>query len=99
MTKKPRRKFEKQFKLEAIKMVTEQGLTQTEVAKRLDVEPSTIGYWIRAYGCDGSDAFPGNGKLKPEDEELRRLRRENQQLKLECEFLKKTATWFAKQQG
>ena len=99
MTKGTRRKFDKQFKLEAVKMVTEQGLTQTEVAKSLDVDPSTIGYWIKVYAADGTDAFPGNGKLKPQDDELRRLRAENKRLQMECDFLKKTATWFAKQQG
>jgi len=99
MTTMIRKKYDKQFKLEAIKMVTEQGLTQTEVGRRLGVDPSSIAYWIRVHKTDGIDAFPGNGRLKPEDDELRRLRHENKQLKLECEFLKKTATWFAKQQG
>ena len=93
-----RKKYDKQFKLQAIAMVTEQGLTQTEVGSRLGVDPSTISYWVRTHNADGKDAFPGNGKLKPQDEELRKLRAENKRLQMECEFLKKTATWFAKQQ-
>ena len=96
---KKRRTFEKEFKLEAIKMVTEQGLTQTEVGARLGVDPSTISYWVRTGEADGAEAFPGKGKLKPQDEELRRLRNEVKRLQMECDFLKKTATWFAKQQS
>jgi len=99
MTKKMRKLYDKALKLEAIKMVTEQGLTQTEVGKSLGIDPSTISYWIRVQGIDGEEAFPGNGKLKPQDEELSRLRAENSRLQMECEFLKKTATWFAKQQS
>ncbi|MBP9708669.1 MAG: transposase [Oligoflexales bacterium] len=99
MVRASRKKYEKEFKLSAIKMVTEQGLTQTEVGNRLGVDPSTVGYWIKSYKADGVEAFPGNGKLKSQDEELRVLRNENKRLKMECEFLKKTATWFAKQQN
>jgi len=80
-------------------MVTEQGLSREEVGKQLDVHGTTIGMWVKKYQQDGGVAFPGHGRLKPQDEELRRLRREVQQLKMERDFLKKTAIFFAKEQN
>ena len=45
--------------------------------------------WIRKFEGDGDKAFPGSGRLKPEDEENRRLRRENERLRMERDILKK----------
>ena len=91
----PRRKFTKDFKLEAVKMVVEGGLSKSEVGRRLDVTPTLIGNWVQAFQADGTVAFPGNGKLKPEDEKVRRLERENRDLREQNEFLKKTSAFFA----
>ena len=93
----PRRKFDKDFKQEAVKMVIDGGLSKSEVGRRLDVNPTLIGNWVRAFQTDGVVAFPGQGKLKPEDEEKRRLEKENRDLKEEIAFLKKTASYFASQ--
>jgi transposase len=54
--------------------------------------------WLDEYKRDGKDAFPGKGNLKPADEELRRLKRENKELREENEILKKAAAIFAKHQ-
>jgi transposase len=54
--------------------------------------------WVRDYGRDGENAFPGSGNLKPEDDEMRRLRRELADLKEENAILKKAAAYFAKNQ-
>ena len=79
-------------------MVTEQWFNKSEVARKVGVDSTSIGNWVKAYQADGSVAFPGNGRLKPQDEEIRRLKEENRQLKMERDFLKKTAVFFAKEQ-
>lgn len=95
----PRRKFTKDFKLEAVKMVTEGGLSKSEVGRRLEISPATIGNWVQAFQVDGNVAFPGNGKLKPEDERIRQLEKENRDLRIQNEFLKKTAAYFASEKN
>ena len=70
-----RRKFDKEFKLEATKMVVEGGKTLAEVGRLLGVNQGLIGKWVKAHREDGSECFPGNGKLKPGDEELQKLRK------------------------
>ena len=91
----PRRKFTKDFKLEAVKMVVEGGLSNSEVGRRLDVTATLIGNWVKAFQADGTVAFPGKGKLKPEEEKIRCLERENRDLREQNEFLKKTSAFFA----
>ena len=91
-----RQKYTKEFKEQAVMLVLKQGLNHSEVGRKLGVHATSIANWIRAYEADGKDAFPGNGKLKPADEELRRLREEVRQLRMERDFLKKTAQYFAK---
>jgi transposase len=90
-----RKRFDKDFKLQAIKMVEDDGLSKSEVARRLGVDPTSISNWIKEFKVDGSDAFPGNGKRRPLEEELRKLRQENRELRMETEFLKKSAAYFA----
>jgi len=93
----PRRKYSKEFREEAVKMVVEGGLSKAEVGRRLGVHQTQIGNWVQAFRADGAAAFPGNGKLKPQDAEVRRLEKENRELRQENEFLKKTASFFASQ--
>lgn len=90
-----RRKFDKDFKIQAIKMVEKDGISKSEVARRLGVSQPVISSWVRAFQEEGSVAFPGNGRLKPLEEELRKLKQENKELRLEAEFLKKSAAYFA----
>ena len=61
----PRRKFDKEFKMEAVKMVVEDGMTKSEVGRRLGVCAATLGNWVKAFQADGVVAFPGKGRLKP----------------------------------
>lgn len=93
----PRRKFDKDFKLEAVKMVVEGGLSRAEVGRRLGINQNQIGSWVRAFESEGIVAFPGNGKLKPDESKVKRLEKENKDLKEEIAFLKKTAVYFASQ--
>lgn len=93
----PRRTYTREFKIEAIRRVIEDGIAQTHVARELGISPNTLSSWKREYLADTEHAFPGHGKQKPDDEELNRLRRENARLKRELEILKKAAAYFAKE--
>ena len=84
-----------EFKLQAVKMITEQKLSVAEVARRLDVSESLLHTWKKAFLQRGGDAFPGHGRLTPAEDELRQLRAENTRLRAERDLLKKAAVYFA----
>jgi transposase len=84
-----------EFKLQAVKMVTDQKLAVAEVARRLDVGENLLRTWKKAFEERGAGAFPGQGKPSPADDELRRLRAENARLRAERDLLKKAAAYFA----
>ena len=86
-----RRRFSREFKVEAVRQVLESGRPLAQVARELDISASVLRRWKQQVGADPSEAFPGNGRMKAEDEELRRLRREVVRLRQERDFLKKTA--------
>ena len=69
-----RRSYSREFKVQAVKMVTEQGLSVSEVSRDLGVSASVIGNWNRKLADEGELAFPGNGRLPANQEELRRIR-------------------------
>ena len=92
-----RKKYTTEFKLDAVRLVTEQGYNHSEAARNLGIDRGMIGRWVKEYKADESEAFRGNGKLTAEQEELRRLGEENRRLKLEREVLKKAAAFFAKE--
>jgi|TARA_R110000772_G_C13245119_1_gene434027 transposase len=93
MTK--RKKYSKEFKLDAIALVKEQGYNQAEAARNLGLNPNMLGRWIKESESDDGQAFRGNGKLTPEQLELRQLREENKRLKMERDILKKATVFFA----
>ncbi len=84
-----RRSFSQEFKIEAVRMVVKQGRDLFRVCEDLEVRPDMLRKWVRKFESDGNQAFPGSGRLKPEDEENRRLRRENERLRMERDILKK----------
>ena len=92
-----RRSFSREFKVEAVKLVTEQGYSLSGAARSLGVDVSVIRSWKKKLELEGADGFVGQGRLKPEDEELRRLREENRRLRMERDILKKAAAFFAKE--
>lgn len=94
---KVRGKYTPEFKLQAVKMMTEQKLSVAEVARRLGISESRLHEWKKAVRRDGPDAFPGSGHQTPLEEENRRLRAENQRLLMEREILKKATAFFASQ--
>jgi transposase len=87
-------KYTKEFKVEAIRLAKESG-SVTKTAKDLGISNQVLYAWISQYQQNPLQAFPGHGKLKPEDEELRRLRLEIKHLKETNEILKKAASYFA----
>ena len=92
-----RRKYTREFKVDAIKRVVEDGQPQRQVAADLGISPNTLSSWKRAYLQDPNQAFPGNGRQKSEESELVRLRRELSAARRENEFLKKVAGFFARE--
>ena len=90
-----RRTYDREFKLEAVQMASEPGITASEVESRLGIGQGVLSRWKRQLKNDGKQAFPGKGHLKPEDEELRRLRRECERLRRERDILKKAVAIFS----
>src|SRR6516165_10717024 len=84
-----RRTYTPEFKAEAVKLVTEQGYSVAEAARSLGIHETLLRSWKQALRAQSGQAFPGHGKLPPFEEELRRLRAENQRLRAEREILKK----------
>lgn len=89
-----KRKFTNEFRLEAIKLVTEQGYSQAEAAKRLGIDAKNLSRWIKEAGQE-KKVNQGKARLTAEQEELQGLRKEIKRLKMEREILKKAAAFFA----
>lgn len=89
-----RRKFTREFKVSAVKLVQEQGYSPVEAAKSLGVDPNSVRDWVSKLGGEAGLSPSGEGALAAE---LRRLRKENAQLRMEREILKKAAAFFAKE--
>ena len=94
MTKK-RKYYSKQFKIDAVKLVTEQGYNVSEAARNLGIHHTSLRHWKKQFETDGNQSFPGKGNLNSEKEELYRLRKENKRLRMEREILKKATAFFA----
>jgi transposase len=92
---RPRSTYTAEFKLAAVKMITEQKLSVAEAARRLDVGENLLREWRKAFLSGGDQAFPGHGNAPPADDEVRRLRAENARLRAERDLLKKAAAYFA----
>jgi transposase len=92
-----RKTYTPEFKLAAVKMITDQKLSVAEVARRLGVTENRLHDWKKAVVKKGVDAFPGSGHLTPVEEELRRLRADVKRLEMERDILKKATAFFATQ--
>ena len=90
-----RRKHTKEFKLEAVRLAYQPDVTVKATAQNLGVHPSQIHSWKRELSRDGEQAFPGNGRLKEDDEEIRKLRLELKRTREERDILKKATVFFA----
>jgi len=92
-----RRKFTREFKLEAVRLIKERGVTVAQAARDLGVHATVLRSWVKAFADDPQHSFPGHGQMKPEQQEIARLKREVTKLKAERDILKKAAAYFAKE--
>jgi len=98
MNKKRRKKYTKEFKEEAVKLITEQGYTYAEAGRNLGVNPNLISRWKKEIeGVSGNELSPASAVSV--QAEIKRLRKENKKLRMEREILKKAAAFFAKESG
>ena len=91
-----RRKYTREFKLEAVNLVKQRGVAIVQAARDLDLNHNVLRRWVNEFGSDPQHAFPGLGQMKPEQLEIDRLRKEVVRLKAERDILKKAAAYFAR---
>jgi transposase len=92
-----RRKFGREFKIEAVRLIKDCGVSVAQAARDLDVHENVLRKWVKELAADPAQAFPGPGQMKPEQLEIERLRREVAKLKAERDILKKAAAYFARE--
>ena len=92
-----RRTYTDEFKIEAVKLVTDKGYSVAEAARSLDISENLLRSWKISFQANGDQAFPGKGRLPAIEEELRRLRADNKRLTAEREILKKATAFFARE--
>src|SRR5215510_6431861 len=86
-----RRKFTREFKLEAVRLIKDRGVSYVQASQDLNVHTSQLRDWVKKFSEDPQYAFPGHGQMKPEQLEIVRLKREVAKLKAERDILKKAA--------
>lgn len=94
-----RKRYSRQFKLDALELVRTSGKTQTEIERDLGLYGGQLSDWKKQLAQDGDSAFPGSGNVKESDAEMRRLRRENELLRRERDILKKAIAIFSHPKG
>ena len=97
MSEGKRRKYDREFKVEAVKLVTGGGRSVAEVARNLGIHENLLYKWREKYTEDMAHAFPGKGRLKPAEEEVRRMKRELADVTQERDILKKALAIFSKE--
>jgi len=90
-----RKMYTAEFKREAVSLITHHGDGVSEAARNLGIHENMLRKWKRNLEAQGEQAFPGNGRLSPDQEELHRLRQENKRLRMERDILKKATLFFA----
>ncbi len=90
-----RKKYSKEYKLDAVSLVTDQGYSRAEAARSLGINSNMLCRWVQEEKAGDGQAFRGNGKSTPDQEEIRRLKAENKRLKMEKDILKKATVFFA----
>jgi transposase len=91
-----KRTYDKEFKLEAVRLVIEEGHSARSVEQKLDIGRGVVYKWVHEYNADPEHPFPGKGQLKPPERELRDLKRELERVKRERDILKKAVAIFSK---
>src|SRR5437660_6041153 len=91
-----RRQFTREFKLEAVRLIKERGVSYAQASKDLGVHPTQLRNWVKQLADDPQHAFPGQGQMKPEQLEIAQLKREVLRLKAERDILKKLSRAIAR---
>ena len=94
-----RKTFSKAFKEEAVRLLEQGNNSPADIARELGIKRNQLYKWQEQLHVKGEDAFPGKGRRSGAEDELARLKRENEQLKEENEILKKAARYFARESG
>ena len=94
-TRRTRRAYTKEFRDETVKLVLDEGKSMSQVAQDLDLTPSVVRAWVKQARADRTHGQ--TGLTTEERDELRRLRKEVRELRMEREILKKAAAFFAKE--
>lgn len=94
--KRQRRTFDKEFKKQTVQLIVDGHRPLKAIARELNINPNVLRNWKREYINDQENAFPGKGYLRPEDEELHKLRKELVDLREENAILKKVLAIFSK---
>lgn len=84
-----RKRYTKEFKQDAVSLVNDQGYTRIEAARSLGINANMLGRWVKEFNRDDGQAFRGNGKLTPDQEEIRKLKAQVKRLEMEKDILKK----------
>jgi transposase len=98
MSKKPRKSYNREFKMEAVRLITEKGYSIAEASRNLGVDYSVLHRWKKKLANDPDNAFPGKGRKKAADEQLKKLQIELERVKEERDILKKALAYFAEDQ-
>ena len=93
--KRERRSYTQEFKLEAVRLVRT-GISKARVARDLGLHLNVVREWVRQFDKDPDNPFPGKGKMRPEEAEIFRLKRELMKVTTERDTLKKALAYFAK---
>ena len=94
-----RKRFTKEFKLEALRLMKESGKPSADVARELGIRRNQLYKWQDEFKAHGEEAFPGHGRRQTGDDEVARLKRELARVKEERDILKKAAQYFARESG
>jgi transposase len=89
--------YTKEFKVGAARMVVNEGMKRSKVARDLGISTSAISKWVQDFKRHGNGSFPGKGLLAPHDQEMRDLERQVRRLTMERDLLKKTMVLFTEQ--
>jgi len=94
-----RKPYTREFKSDVVKMITTGGASAAQVAADLDIPLKTLYQWIKELTAKPEEVFPGKGRITSDAEENRKLRREIERLKMECEILKRAQGLLPKDGG
>jgi transposase len=98
MSKKQRKIYNREFKVEAVRLITEKGYSIAEASRNLGIDYSVLRRWKKQLTTDPENAFPGKGRQKAANEQLKQIQRELERVKEERDILKKALAYFAEDQ-